>query len=160
MKNVKEILFVDDVREIGEVFKTLVEERCPVKVTTCTSAVQALRFLEHKVFDLLITDIVMPGMDGIELTNVVVKTYDMPVVLTTGYALDNLPTGYDETDAVCCLSKPYTVTEIQEKIKEAFRRKKLKKAKEEAVIKEVKKNKGNQYERGSVSYRLPELLFG
>lgn len=160
MRNI-EILFVDDVREIGEVFKTLVESRCTVLVTTCTSAVQALRYLEHKVFDLLITDIVMPGMDGIELTNIVIGTYDLPVILTTGYNLDNLPTGYAELDAVCCLGKPYTVTEIEEKIKEAFRRKKLKDAKKAKEMEEVKKeDKCKKYERGSAIFRLPELQFG
>lgn len=152
MNDLKEILFVDDNKDLCDVFKTLVESRCRVNVTTCTSGVQALRHLEYKKYDILVTDIVMPGMDGIELTDFVVKRYGIPVILTTGYTTDFLPNGYSDTDAVCCLSKPYTVTEISDKIKEAFRRRKAKET--------CKKDDPCSLYNRSGNSNLPELMYG
>jgi CheY-like chemotaxis protein len=118
--NPLKILFVDNEDYIRECFKSLVEMKCKAKVTTAVSALHALNILKNHKFDILITDIVMPEMDGIRLTEIVRKKYDLPVVLITGYASDDLlPLGLEE-HAVCCISKPYTLSEVKEKVYEAL----------------------------------------
>lgn len=159
MSKVREILFVDDTPEVCQVFKILVETRCMVNVTTCGSGREALDKLSACHYDIVITDIVMPGMDGVELTNIILKRYDVPVVLITGYNSDTLPSGYADTDAVCCLSKPYTVTQIAEKVKEALKKKRDRdqKNKEDGLSKNLGRRKGDK--PGQLSRTLQEMLF-
>jgi diguanylate cyclase (GGDEF)-like protein len=47
---------------------------------------EALTYLETHYIDVVITDIMMPGMDGLELTERVKKKYDMEVIVMTGYS--------------------------------------------------------------------------
>ena len=139
MDEVKELLFVDDVEAICQVFKVLVQTRCKIHVTTCNSGKAAIELLKTKKFDILVTDIIMPGMNGIELTEYVLQHYDIPIVLTTGYEKDLLPSGFDETEAVCCISKPYTVTEIGRNIRKAVQKKRaIDKAKRSAISAHIK----------------------
>lgn len=79
---------------------------------------QALDALGEKPFDLLLSDIVMPVMDGISLALTVASSHpDVRVLLMTGYPgeqdrarnLDRL------IDSV--ISKPFTLAEIQERVR-------------------------------------------
>jgi putative two-component system response regulator len=55
-------------------------------VTAAASGVDALDLLRMERFDLMITDHTMPGLSGLELTEVVLTMHpDMPVVLLTGH---------------------------------------------------------------------------
>lgn len=124
MKKIEDVkvLFVDDDEEIGYCFKRLYESKYGEnKVSLATSAQGALNILEHNDFDLIVTDIVMPEMDGIELTEVVVDVYNLPVVLITGFApKDVLPLGFSSDKAVCCIHKPCTFSAMKDKIQEAL----------------------------------------
>lgn len=56
-------------------------------VTACNNAAWALAELQKKQFDVVLTDIKMPGMSGIELLEKIHSTNrDIPVILMTGYA--------------------------------------------------------------------------
>ena len=56
-------------------------------VTAVADGVQALRTLQKDDFDLLLSDIVMPEMNGISLALQVSRDKpDMPIILITGYA--------------------------------------------------------------------------
>ena len=57
------------------------------QVTAVADGVQALQALQKHAFDLLLSDIVMPELDGIALALKVSRDWpDMPIVLITGYA--------------------------------------------------------------------------
>src|SRR3546814_19779997 len=57
------------------------------RVTSVEDGVQALEALDGDSFDLLITDIVMPSLDGIGLATKVAKDFpSLPVLLMTGYS--------------------------------------------------------------------------
>jgi len=63
-------------------------EECYQHVTTAASASEAIALLKQHPFDLVLTDISMPGMDGSELQQYIAKQYpDLPVIAVTGNVL-------------------------------------------------------------------------
>jgi two-component system cell cycle sensor histidine kinase/response regulator CckA len=79
----------------------------------CTgSAAEALEVLDRSACDLMISDIAMPGMDGLALTRLVLTNRpDLPVILTSGYddaALDDTFKG----GKVLFLTKPFGQAEL------------------------------------------------
>jgi PAS domain S-box-containing protein len=82
------ILFVDDEKPITDAMNIMLS-RLGYIVTSCTSSVESLRlFRENRdSFDLIITDLVMPHMTGVELAKEVsCLRPDMPIILCTGYS--------------------------------------------------------------------------
>jgi CheY-like chemotaxis protein len=78
------ILCVDD-EEIPRTLRKLILQSRGYKVTAVTSAAEALDVLERTHIDLILTDQMMPGMSGTELTKVVKAARPhMPVVLISG----------------------------------------------------------------------------
>ena len=55
---------------------------------TAASAEEALALLEERQVDVVITDIMLPGMDGLELTDIIKKDYNIDVIVLTGYSGD------------------------------------------------------------------------
>jgi PAS domain S-box-containing protein len=82
------ILVVDDDAGVCESLKDLLqEERCAVE--TASSGVQAVEWLERKQFDVILSDVVMPDMDGYQLYQRVKKTSpELPVILMTAFNYD------------------------------------------------------------------------
>lgn len=80
------LLVVDDDPLQGESLQLVLQEH-GFRVERCSSPELALEMLSASPFDLLLTDLQMPGMDGIELTRRVQQMHpDMVVVLMTGHA--------------------------------------------------------------------------
>ena len=100
MRN-KEILLVDDEEAILNSFrKDFVQEN--YNVTMASSGEEAITNLQGKSFDLVVTDLVMPGVDGI---GVLQKAKELDpeicVIILTGYgdmtsAIDALRLGADD----------------------------------------------------------------
>jgi len=82
------VLVVDDDANICQSLKDLLEaERCCIE--TAASGVYAMEWLGRERFDLVLSDVVMPDMDGYELYQTVKKgTPDLPVVLMTAFNYD------------------------------------------------------------------------
>ncbi len=81
----KKILVVDDSRATREVVSGLLKG-AGFDVTTAEDGLQALRLLSKESFDLVVTDINMPGMDGYELTKTIRETprlKSLPVIMLT-----------------------------------------------------------------------------
>ena len=82
------VLVVDDDAHICESLKDLLEgERCCIE--TAPSGARAVEWLERQPFDLVLSDVVMPDMDGYELYQTVKEsTPKLPVVLMTAFNYD------------------------------------------------------------------------
>jgi CheY-like chemotaxis protein len=82
------ILVVDDDAGICQSLKDLLEEeRCNIE--TAASGVFAVEWLGRQEFDAVLSDVVMPDMDGYELYQTVKKkTPSLPVVLMTAFNYD------------------------------------------------------------------------
>jgi PAS domain S-box-containing protein len=82
------ILVVDDDPGICQSLKDLLEEEQCV-VETAASGVFAMHWLEREQFDVVLSDVVMPDMDGYHLYQTVKnKTPQLPVVLMTAFNYD------------------------------------------------------------------------
>jgi PAS domain S-box-containing protein len=104
----RSVLLVEDNETVGSFAHNLLCE-LGQEVTWATGADDALRILdEHRgKFDLVSTDVVMPGMNGIDLAQEVRRRWpDLPVVLTSGYSHVLAEEGSHGFEL---LQKPYTV---------------------------------------------------
>lgn len=110
------ILVVDDEAVIREgLQRTLDGERFAVE--TCRSGHAAIELLQDKEYDLIITDLKMPGMNGIEVLKAVKGLQpDVPVIMITGYATVDTAVEAMKNGATDYISKPFTPEQIMEKI--------------------------------------------
>lgn len=76
---------------------------------------RALEALHGAEFDALLTDIVMPGMDGIALALKVARDWpELPVLLMTGYSAER-QRAHNLEELICeVITKPFTLQEICE----------------------------------------------
>jgi two-component system response regulator (stage 0 sporulation protein F) len=85
MEERKSILIVDDDHEYCMALRKVLE-RVGYNVTITADGIQALELLSENVFDLIISDLRMPNMDGSTLMEEIKrKRIDVPVVFITGY---------------------------------------------------------------------------
>ena len=128
------ILVVDD----EELVRTMIQqgiEHMGLRCTEVDSAEAALLFLAKESVDVMITDIIMSGMDGIELTRKVKAKYDIDVIMMTGYIEDYSYENIIETGASDFLQKPMTVKELIIRLKRVLRERTLQAERMEAQAK-------------------------
>lgn len=119
-KNVKSILIVDDEPQMGRLMMTAFQidgYRC----LTAESGDAALEILKNEKIDLVITDIVMPGISGIQLTKQIKSVEGPDVIMITGYAKDF---SYGEAIAKGAsdfIQKPFELKELRIRAKRVFR---------------------------------------
>jgi DNA-binding NtrC family response regulator len=106
------LLFIDDDARAGELFLRFCAGK-PLEVETFRNPAGALRRLAEAGADLVITDLSMPDMNGIEVLRRV-KDYDpeLPVVIVTGYSsVDNAIEAL-RLGATDFIKKPYDMDEL------------------------------------------------
>lgn len=82
----KRILVVDDEIHIGELYKIELEDE-GYAVTVVNSGSDALKMVDSNPPDLIVLDVQMPGMDGIEtLEKLLGKDKGIPIILNTAYS--------------------------------------------------------------------------
>ena len=111
MKN-RSILIVDDEVELLTMLKSIFERAGYSQVITATSGEEAMKLCTVKMPDILITDVMMPGMDGFELLQEVREISKVPVLMLTarGEAEDRFA-GF-ELGADDYLVKPFLPKEL------------------------------------------------
>lgn len=112
------ILLVDDEDGVRLVASRVLKSKGFV-VTECANAEQALDVLEHNAdFDLLLTDMIMPGMDGETLIKTVRKTHpNIKSLLMSGYSEDMARHGSSENKDLNFLAKPFELAQLLDKVK-------------------------------------------
>jgi DNA-binding NtrC family response regulator len=102
------ILIVDDDPALLEALPEAVGLRLPgIEIDTCDSAVAAVERIEATDYDAIVTDIKMPGMDGLALLSVIRNRRPAtPTLLITGHGEDELGLRAMEGGAFEYISKP------------------------------------------------------
>ena len=115
------ILIIDDDRELGEMLQEFLAPD-HLDVTARLSGEDGLQALREETWDLLILDIMLPGMNGIDVLKQIRQSSEIPVIMLTARGDDvdrilGLEFGADDY-----LSKPFTPRELLARIKAIMRR--------------------------------------
>jgi two-component system response regulator PilR (NtrC family) len=134
------ILVVDDERSMRDFLKILLGKE-GYQVETAADGHQALESIAEHSFDLVITDIRMDGMDGLELLNSVKEQHpSLPVVIITAFASPDDAVFAMKNGAFDYISKPFNVDEIK------------------SVISSATSQKEQSAEASSISASFPEII--
>jgi len=115
------VLVADDQDGILDLVKRTVERTLRAPVTCCESGDSALEILRDEVFDVLVTDMVMPGTRGFDLLERVQELApEMDVIVMTGY-----PENFPYVDAIRAgaedfINKPFSPGELVAKLIRLF----------------------------------------
>ncbi|HUI92272.1 MAG TPA: HD domain-containing phosphohydrolase [Chitinivibrionales bacterium] len=114
------LLVVDDERSICDIVGQFLRMK-GYNVTCVGTAEAAIDFIKENAIDLVLSDIKMPGMSGVELLKWV-REYNrsLPVVMTTGFPTLDTAIEALKLGAFDYLTKPFHLEEIAEKIKRAL----------------------------------------
>ena len=113
------ILVVEDNEDVGAFAETLLTE-LGHRVTRAATGEEALEIARRKRFDIVLSDVVMPGMGGIKLAEALAREQpQLPVVLATGYSQDIVEGGSGGRPVIL---KPYRLATLSEALAEAMRR--------------------------------------
>ncbi|MBC8044770.1 MAG: response regulator [Rhizobacter sp.] len=116
----KHVLIVDDEENIAiGILKTLSQKGyLPVHAN---SAEQAIEFLGKSPFDLVITDLKMPGMSGLDLLKHVRSTYpNTGVIMMTAYGSTEVQNDASKRGSLFYIEKPFDFEHLQNIIAEFF----------------------------------------
>lgn len=125
---------VEDDLELADVL-TQYLKKFNIEVTNYEEPFMALSSLKLNKFDLVILDLTLPGMDGLDVCKEIVKNFDIPIIISSARS--------DITDKVTALQlgaddylpKPYDPRELEVRIKTILRRFNHTKENESKVVK-------------------------
>ena len=116
------ILVVDDKKVIGDLFDFTLGFSGHT-ITVVDTAKAALDSIKDKSFDIIFLDIVMPEKDGVEiLREIKAVSPHLPVVMMSGYSVEERKIKAEELGAVTCLKKPFEMDDVKKVIKNALGR--------------------------------------
>ncbi len=119
------VLIVDDEIDVGEILSLRLERR-GMSASYAPSGPEGLEFLAHHKVDVVLLDVKMPGMDGMEVLTRIAEQYPgVAVIMLSGHvdpdaAMDGIALG-----AFCYELKPVDIDTICHRIEDAVRQKAL-----------------------------------
>lgn len=117
------VLLVDDEVDFVEMFSLRLKEQGE-RVLSAHSGMEALKVLEKNQIDVVVLDIRMPGMDGIETLKQIKALYPLvEVILLTGHGSTQTAVDGMKLGAFDYLVKPADFADIREKLEKARIRK-------------------------------------
>jgi signal transduction histidine kinase len=113
-----DVLVVEDNEDVGAFAEAMLSE-LGHRVTRASSGEEALELCRAKDFDVVLSDVVMPGMGGLKFAEVLAKERpDLPVVLATGYSQEIAEAGSGGRPVIL---KPYRLATLSETLAAAIR---------------------------------------
>ena len=146
------ILVVDDDSIICRQLERLYAQQ-NYRVTIATLAEQALKLLEDGDIDIVVTDIRLPGMSGIELAKRIIERWnDIPVIVMTGFAEIGDAVNLLRIGVSDYIVKPFEAAAVQQSTELA-----LQKTAVLADIRRLRRALGERYEFSGMLSKTPEM---
>jgi len=150
------ILMIEDDTELAEILTEYLEQ-FDMQVTNIDDPFLGLSTLNTQKFDLVILDLTLPGLDGLEVCSDIRKRHDIPIIISSAR--------HDITDKVEALErgaddympKPYDPRELEARIRSLLRREKHEFSAGSSTAKKVKKDIVVDEERSIIKYKDQEL---
>jgi len=120
------ILVVDDEPNMLRLLKTILMDKTSYEVTTTNNPLEVSKLLQESHYDLVVTDLKMPLVDGIDLIGIV-KNIDatMPIIVITAYGTIETAEEAIQKGAYDFITKPFRKETILITIKRALEWKRM-----------------------------------
>jgi len=122
----KKILIIDDEELIIKSLVRLLQKNGYI-VLTAKNGQDALVISDEEYFDLIIADIRMPGMNGVETIRSIYdnlkakKSKNIPTIFITGYADKNIEDDAKTLNPIAYIYKPFDIEELVDKINKVLK---------------------------------------
>ncbi|PID47902.1 MAG: DNA-binding response regulator [Proteobacteria bacterium] len=117
------ILLIEDDLELAEILTEYLEQ-FDMKVTTAEDPYIGISTLNTSKFDLLILDLTLPGIDGLDVCKEIRQNHDIPIIISSARHDLNDKVAALDYGADDYLPKPYDPLELRARIKSLLRRQK------------------------------------
>jgi DNA-binding NtrC family response regulator len=137
-----EILIVDDEPDMLKLLSMILLEKTRYEITTTNNPIEAIELVKQSGFDLVISDLKMPGLDGMEIIDAVKKVdEDIPVIIITAFASVESASEAIQKGGFDFITKPFRKEQILFTIDKAL--KWLKVQRENKMLREQLKKGGD-----------------
>ena len=117
----KTILAIDDDQMICQLIDGILHDQCK-RLDVNSSAEMALQALEQQKYDLIMVDLHMPEIDGLQLMKIIrhEKKIETPILFLTADMVNTELKAVNDNKSIWLLAKPFTHNQIKEKLSEIF----------------------------------------
>ncbi|MCJ7481809.1 MAG: response regulator [Thermodesulfovibrionales bacterium] len=116
------ILIVDDEPDMLKLLSMILREKTSYEITTTNNPMEAVELAKQGGFDLVISDLKMPGLDGMEIIDAVKKIdEDIPVIIITAFASVESASEAIQKGGFDFITKPFRKEQILFTIDKAFK---------------------------------------
>lgn len=115
------VLVVDDQKDVLDVMTKIIES-LGYSAMGVNGGAKALEILKKKKIDLVITDLVMPQMDGLNFVKQIRKLkVDTPIIITAGVDISESKVDLEKCGANDFIKKPFIIGDIGHKVEKYLR---------------------------------------
>ena len=148
------ILVAEDEKSIRDIIQEALSNEGYV-CSIAEDGEKALKVLAEHNADIVITDIMMPNLDGLELTRIVKEKYDSDVIVMTGFVKDYSYEDIIEIGASDFIQKPVRINELVTRVKRVLRERTL--LAERIQAEEALRESEKRYQELSITDGLTKL---
>ena len=118
----EKLMIVDDEPDMLKLLGMIIRGKTPYEIITTNNPAEALDLIGKGGYDLVITDLKMPGLDGVEILDAV-KRYDenIPVIIMTAYGTIETAEEALSKGAFDFITKPFRKEQILFTIEKALK---------------------------------------
>jgi YesN/AraC family two-component response regulator len=131
---INRILALDDEPHMLKLLERIISEKTPYKITTLGNPLEVAALLENEQFDVIITDLKMPGLDGLDILRLVKeKELDLEVIIMTAFGsletaqealsegvFDYITKPFKKEQIICTLDRAFRCLDLKRKSKKVL----------------------------------------